>query len=639
MRRRASRNGVLLWLLSALALPATQADVKDFTLAKAIPADSFLAVHTRGHAGQEFLKKQGQRVWDEVLAARFDRDLKKVFKAMTQPEATSQPASGPSAFDTQWQKLSDVCATIDWAQLAEREYAMAMKLGFPTTEWVSLMMPPADKVADNFAGLSGMLKMLVELAPDDLALSTEEADGSVVHKLSVTGAPFPIGVMLARHGDVILLAFGSTIGEQALAQLKGAGGKPLAESERFQAAVKQLPNPEDSLVFFDVAQFFTQMRGLLDQVLQMAAAGAPPEGTPERTDYDKAIKIPAKVLDALDMWEYVASSRSTKGMRTEETSISVLRDDAKSRGLYPAFYGNPPLESPLKYVPKDSGAFVASNGVNLQAAWRWALELIKNDVPQGEELLAGLKSFEQEAGLSIEADVLSWIEGSMISSSTAGPTPASPGTFAWLLRVRDEAKAREMLDRLWATVTPMLGQSATIADATIENTTGFKTVTSPQLAMLGSMKPTVGVKDGWLFIASNPTVVTSVLQTAAGGENFSANERFQKEGLAPESNVTAMSFTDLTGFAEQMATLLSMVPMVNMMAPDIARDPVASTVLTALGKSARVVRKFDFLQSSAAQATFDGKTTRAVTITNYREPPQPKKPAPPAGSSGGGSGG
>jgi hypothetical protein len=119
------------------------------------------------------------------------------------------------------------------------------------------------------------------------------------------------------------------------------------------------------------------------------------------------------------------------------------------------------------------------------------------------------------------------------------------------------------------------------------------------------------------------------LDVAAGkAEDFSQNERFQKEGIPPDGKVTALSFTDLTKLGEELGQMLQMAPMIGMMAPDVMKNPLAQGVLNMVGKLGRVVKRLDFFQSSASRTTFDGKTVVMKTVTTYREPPVVTKPKP-----------
>jgi hypothetical protein len=651
----ARKQSVLAVALTlTILLPAAWAKgIDEFQLAKAIPADAFLAVHTRDHAGKEFVNRQFARVWEAVAKQRFDRDLKRLFKAMQQEQLP--PGQEPEGFDEQWQQMSDLFTSVDWGNLGKREFAMGMKLGFPMPEMVMLMMPPEDRLKESFEGLEGIAKALVELAEGQLTLATEEDRGAVIHRLTVVDTPFPFSMVVGRHRDVIVAGFGTTMLEQSLALLRGEGGEALASTRRFQQAFQKLPAPTDELTFFDVARFMGQLRQIVRAAIGTMEPAAPAEGEPGYEEFVQWKALPGKIIDTLDIWEYMAAVSTTDGMRTVTDAVTVLHDDAKSRPFYAVLYGNQPLREPLKYVPREVGNFWVTSGVDLHALYKLVIRIIREDVPNGEQMIAqfeaatkgsaappptpGQEGVEGEPagqptagglGLDIEKDIIAWIGGKLVTFSIPGPTPYSPGEWALMVSVRDEAKAREMLGLLFDTIEPILaGQNGSVVDAEIEGAEGFKSVVYPMLAMMGMTKPTLGVKDGWLFFGSSPTVIASTLKVAAGETaNFSTNDRFVKEGIAPEGRVTSLSFQDMRKWGEQLGQALQMVPMMQMAAPQLARDPKMQALFSMISKAGRIVRELNFFQSSASRTTFDGRVAMTKMIVNYREPPKPKKPKP-----------
>jgi len=624
----------LVVALSALAPAAWAGGIDDFKLTRAIPADAFLAWHTRDHAGKEFVNKQMERIWEAIEAQHFERDIKKFFKALQQ-QPTTAPGEETTAFDAQWQKFQDLCAGVDWSHLAQREFAMGVKLTFPMNEFVLLLLPPEGKTRENFEGLTRMLQTVAELDPNMIKLTTEETGDTVIHKVSLAAElPFPLGLTLAAHKDVILVGFGATMPEQSLALLRGEGGQSLAATPRFQEAFKRLPPPADELLFFDVGKCLAQVREVINAALKMAEPSAPAEGEPGYDDFVKWKALPGKILDALDIFEYLASVATTAGLKTTADSVLVLRDDAQTRPLYKVLFGNEPLADPLKYVPQNAGDFWATSGVNLPALYEALVKIIREDVPDGQMLLAqieALKNPQTGPGIDIEQDIVGWIGGRLITFSVPGPTPYAFSKWMLMLSVRDEAKAREMLGRLVGVAEPLLVQwQGSIVDAEIADAEGFKSLVLPALTMMGLDKPTFGVKDGWLFVGSSPDIIVASTEVAAGKlENFSSNERFQKEGLPGAGSVTSLSFTDMTGFGEQLGQALQMISAFAQLSGG-GKDPMTRNLLLILTKVGRVVKEINFLQSSAARSTFDGKVLVSRSITTYREPPAITKPKPPA---------
>ncbi|MFO0838181.1 MAG: hypothetical protein U1D55_06605 [Phycisphaerae bacterium] len=614
--------GCLVLMLAAATAWAGEAD--NFSLTRAIPADAFLAVHTRSHDGQAFLKKQFARVWAEVEKQRFDRDLKKIFKAVADENGTA-----PEAFEANWQKVADLFAGVEWSTLGEREYAFTMKMGFPTPEYVSLMMPPADKIGDDFKGLTQIIKSIVDLAPEELVLAEDGAGDALVQRLTFKSAPFPLGITVARHKDVIMVGFGTAMVEQVLGNLRGEkGGELLSASPRFQEAFKKLPAATDSMTFVDIAKLMQQMRGFMTQMAGMIEKNAGGEEAGEEMQLLKT--LPGKIIDELDMFDYVAAVATTDGMKTTSDDLLVLTENAKSKPLYGAFFAGEPLKDPLKYIPKSAGDVSVNSGIDLLAMYKAVVKFVAANIPEGQAHIDEMNQELETNGLSIEKDILGWLGSGIATFSIPGATPMGPGEFAFMLRVRDEAKAREMIAKLMENVEPLLGkQGGAITDAELEGADGFRSITIPMLAMFGLKAPTVGVKDGWLFLAASPETVKMSLDAAAGKvENFSKNERYLAEGVPLGKDVTSISFNDLTSLSDQLGSILMLVPLMTAGNPEINKNPVASAALRAVGKLGNVVRKLDFFRSTASQSTFDGRLVKTRHITNYREPPAPPAAAP-----------
>jgi hypothetical protein len=56
----------------------------------------------------------------------------------------------------------------------------------------------------------------------------------------------------------------------------------------------------------------------------------------------------------------------------------------------------------------------------------------------------------------------------------------------------------------------LVQESGSVVDADIEGAEGFRSVVVPTITTL-EYEPTLGVKEGWLFIGSSPGVITTAL--------------------------------------------------------------------------------------------------------------------------------
>lgn len=607
--------------IAALA-PTTRADgIDDFSLLKAIPADVAVVGASRTHAGQDFINAQYQRVWDEFDKARIDRDIKVFLKQQAQ-----EAGADVEQFEKGWQKMSDMASLVDWSKLAGKERAFGMRVALPT-EFVMLMNPSDGKAKESFDGLAGIAKQLAEMSEGALALATEDADGVTIHRLSVPVSPIPLVLMLALKKETIMIGFGSGLPEQTLALLSGKPGDSIVNAARFKDAMKRVPAGKDSIGYCDNAKLMKQVDEVVGTAIGMVPT--PPPDSPEYKEMQKVTKLPKKIMDMFDFADYSVSSATTDGKKQTATSVTVMRSDAKTHAMYDVFYGNESLKDALKFVPKNASEFSVSSGIDVAKMYSVVMSFMKENVPDPEELLSALNEFKTVTGFDLEKDVLGTFQGGMVSFKISGPTAYAKGQQVFMLRVKDEAKAKALLDKIVSEAKAnMSSEQGSIVDADIEGATGFKTL---QLGAPFSMwidKPTFGVASGWLIFGMPGDGIKAALETAAGkGDNASKNERVLSEGLLPESggDVLALSFSDDTQWAESIGGMLQMASMIQMFAPEVAKEPGAKFALGLVSKIGRIVRAMDFYQSSAARTTMKDGAVTQVKVLNFRESPAGKR--------------
>ncbi|MCG3128010.1 MAG: hypothetical protein CHACPFDD_02883 [Phycisphaerae bacterium] len=617
--------------MAALVWPALVAagGIDDFKLSRAIPADVFMVTHARTHDGRAFLDKQYEKVWKALEEAHLERDIKRLIKGSLTEEADQQQ------FEQRWRDVNDLLAVVTWGDLAGAEQAIAMRVEFPVPQFIMLCTPKADTFAKNFEGLGGMMKAVADAAKEEISLSSEGSGEQIVHKLALANNPFPIGVTLARHKEVLLFGFGTTLPEQALALLEGGGsGANLASTPRFKSALAGLPAADDSVAFVDMARLMTQLRAYVSGAVGMHTTA---QGEPD----PKLAAIPDKLITAFDLVDYIVSVSSTHGMKTSGQEVVAFKPGAADKPLYKVFMGNGSIKEPLRYVPAAAKDVMVSSGIDLAALYEFVTGFITTEIPDGAEKIAMFKAFQEQMKFDLEKDVLSWLTGGVISFSVRGRTSFSPDEWVFMLAASDEAKARALLDRMVEELTPVLSQqSGQFADAVVEGAEGFRVVIHPLLKNLPIGKPTFGVADGQLIVGSSPKIIEQALLVAAGkADSFAKNERFIAEGVLPSGPVLSVSFTDLSRWGEDFGQSLKMAGALELLTGG-ANSPFANPPMRAalgiVSKLGPVIQRIDFYMSASSCSTLvDGRVVTR-TVMNYREPPTTtpaSSPSPGAGAS------
>lgn len=346
-------------------------------------------------------------------------------------------------------------------------------------------------------------------------------------------------------------------------------------------------------------------------------------------------RVMSRIMGAVGILDYSATVESTDGYSVTSESVIALVPDAERSPIYSVFGNRPQLTEYDRYLPRETASFSVSTGLDLRELYKFAADSIRTIGPKGEELLAKWDEIQQSLGIDINKDILSWIDGAVVSV-----TLADDGGFVWLIKVREEKTAREKvsaaieflttklpenLGRLTAGNPAMAGlamlnvRTAPVED---ERLTGFQNI---YFAM--SPKPIAvwGVADGHLILGKSPHAVALCLATAKGDHpNVRKSPRVMEEAILPTGPFTSVSLTGQRGTGDEMATLLGSISMGLGMAGGMVKDPEVRPLLAKiagiLGELTPVVRKLDFYKSVAAHKEFDGKTWRCRSVTHYVSP-------------------
>jgi hypothetical protein len=607
-----------LLVTAALLVTSAVAGVADFKLTHAVPADAMITISSRDHDGREFINAQMERVWDAIERQHFENDLKRLIKrSMASPDDAAE-------FDTQWQQFRDLSATVEWRTLAQREFTYAMRMGMPMgSEWVLMFKPAEGRAAEDFEGLGAMAKHFAALIGDDVTLDTEETGDTIVHRLTLAEGPVPVMFTLARHKDAILFGFGTGMPEQSLALLRGevdAKTGSIVAQPRFQEALKRLPTPKDMLMYMDIAAMMRETRNFA----QMAAGAS-----------EQAAALP-KLVDMINMWDYVATVAETDGMTTRNEAVARLQSNKGDAGLRKAFYGNKPLDDPLKFIPREAKSFSVGNGANWWALYQSILGFVTQNVPEGAGMVDMMKQQMATWPVDVEHMIRS-LKGPYINFSAPGASSYATPHTVMMLQVSDPSGMQETLDKLQKLVAEMpelKEQNVALEDLNQAGTKGFKMLMlQPFLAMMVG-QPCIGLHNDWLVITNGPQAVKLVVDLDSGqAESFARSDSFGSDGLPLEENVTSYGYTDLSNWHTETSAMMQMVPSMLQMASmfsgeNIAKEPVVAAMLTTLGKAGGVVRECNFYKCSYAQTTFTDGLERTKTVVHYRKPP-----AAPGGAS------
>ncbi|RMF74483.1 MAG: tetratricopeptide repeat protein, partial [Planctomycetota bacterium] len=311
---------------------AAQGETKPFTLVRAIPDDVFVCATGHYNPERQFLYDYWSDVADAFFASGITEDVLGLLTTQLDEQQRAE-------FDRIWDRFGGICRSIDWEQLDRGEFVFAERMtvfsggsanvrgAFPNI----VVMVRADESASNYTGLVEMF----EAAADEInglsgsnvlrVVESEKYDAEIhsVNLLgSVPGAP-SMEFALTRRGDVIVFSLGGELLEDVLARLAddSAGGR-LADDPRFVSAFQQLPEAEDSMVFFDMQNM---LRPLEQMFRSIALRARGPGDVTRNTGLNaKASQKNAEALNAYLHGEYQQAYELANAARELEPRDSLV---------------------------------------------------------------------------------------------------------------------------------------------------------------------------------------------------------------------------------------------------------------------------------------------------------------------------
>ena len=606
MGRRPTLLTIAVLLAPALSGVARGDGLPDsFTLGRYIPKSCWLYIHEVDNPERAAIDAQWKRVFSAV-------DTGAVVAAFKDLLAGPVSEADQAALDEEWATCQRLCSDVKWSDLGGREFAFGIQLS-PLPAHLFLCRGTDGTGPHNLAALAAILEHIASLK-DNMSVGRRNVGDIQRWTMDIPGAPFV--VELFGRDDLIGLCTNSTIADDAIALMNGkSAGGSILDAPRFQQALATITPPEDAVSFLDMRGMFADLEAFGKVVMAQAARGGG-EQPPEHG-------IIFKILDRLNIFDYILTTQQTDGRRELVDSVIAL-DPQRADSLFAkVFTDRKPVDQPLHLIPADATGFSVSSLVNWDRLYALILDVVRQEVPDGENLLAEWEAIQQRIGFDVQRDVLDWLSGETISIAFAGGGPFGAGEAVLMIRVKDPKLAAEKVTagiarldqdvfRKYANVPlTMLPADQVKAD-------GFHMLVNPMFMAL-QLQPVIGVHEEWLMVGTSAGSINKVLDTAAGkSESIAACERFKAEGIIPAEGAMSVSFSDLSDLGQNLSTMCYSIGVFGGMIPDQPETRVIKTLLSTAQAVAPALQKIDFYSSSAMSATFDGLTWRVKGVTTYK---------------------
>lgn len=587
-------------------------------LRQAVPNDAFMAIRAQHDPKRDYQRQYVADIWKTVQ----DEKLVERVSAIIANRVKDQKLDDAKAV---MEELKAAVAPIDLKSLCDaKEMVFAQQMESPFSFHLALVRLTPEVTASCEQGVKNLFDVIVKHAGDKVSVSSEQVGTASVTTLHLpSGVPYSPTVV--RAGDVLLLSSSDRLARRSLAMLQGSGEVSKFSDPRLVEALKQLPVPEDSLVFFDGRQLF----GSLKNVGQFIRD--------QKGDDPKAERLASmmdKIMAEVSIVDYAVTSESTDGQRNCKSSLVKMAADADSTALASALEGGQPFENWEHLVPADAVSFSLSTGANLHPIYERVIAFLHDNVPESVPALERFAAVQEKLGVNLDEDIFQAFSGEAISITLPGDSATSGHQNVVALRCQKPERIRELLHKLVDAVQQFPAAKAQqVKLVECKDLDGFEEVSASMLALVGK-RPVIGFHDGWMIVGSEPKAVERVLDAWSGkSPGIDQSAQFQRFGLKIDGPVRSVGYNDVAENIRNVARSLDKAGVVasmfvGMAAAKAEKDhpnpqlETANDLLKLVPSVVKVVEKFDFLEGrlQVTQQGDDPHTYMQRSVTLVRPP-------------------
>ncbi len=340
------------------------------------------------------------------------------------------------------------------------------------------------------------------------------------------------------------------------------------------------------------------------------------------------MSITQRILEAFSFLDSSTTVYYVKDYDLHQIGRAAMVLNARELPIYRVLSKPAEVGEFMRFLPRETLSFSINGGIDLGAAYDFAIETVRGVGPVGDELIEHWTTLQSELGFELERDLLSWL-GRRFASITL----ENDAGWIWLIEVKDPQTAATKLSSFIETLTTQMGAltatnpmlamlTMTTGELDSDELPGFHTLT---LAFNPAEPMVWGVAEGCLVFANSQRAAELCLDTARGKHpSIRENARAMAEMIEPGPGCVAVALMDQRSVGQDIAKVLGMIQpvtgMVAMAIPEQKPREFVTRLGSIIGKVAGVVRKIDFYKSTASATTFDGQAWQSHTVTHYFSP-------------------
>jgi hypothetical protein len=598
-------------LLAASLVQGPLARAAELDIKRLAPTDAYTIVHARKNPERAYQAEYLEEAWQTF---RDERIAERVWEIII----SRAPEEKIDKLKDAWTEMSDALEPINWAALEDsEEFLMASVMVGPFGHTVLAFKLTEEDAKDYRQGVGNLFEVFQKWSDGKVTTETADSADAQMTKL-VLPKEVPYQPVAAAVGDLFIICTSPELLERCLGQLKDEDAESKFDDERLVAALKELPEPEDVLTFFDARQMFASMKGLGDFIR---------EQKPDDEDAERGAKVIEKIIDEIAIIDYEVNIEYTEDGKNRTVAYGEWAEGFDDTLLGQALDEGESFEDWKSWVPAGATSYSMGTGINLHVLYAGVLEYVMEEFPESHEELKKWDEVQDKVGVHLDEDILQSFSGEHVSVTL------KDGQSVSAFKCSDPDKIKELLARAIEGI-KNIPQAAMygieLADVDDEDLEGFQEL---KMAMIPASqgRPVIGFRDGWMFIASSPEAVKTLLAVRAGDEDsIEGDEDLEKFDLDTDGEVYAVSYSDvgagIRAAADGIDQAAMMAPMFMGAATANAPEEVRKAITEAIGllpSVAKVVRKFDFLEQSLSitrAGDDDEDTYRRDSVMLIRQP-------------------
>lgn len=596
------------------------ADLRD-----AAPPDAYMAIWGTKNPERDFLKAHEQAVWDEIAKSKIiEKTLQIVQSHMSDGDAAQFLAIKTT--------LQNALAPVQWDKVANTSEVMyAQRMEGPTSLHLLLVRIPDDGAESLRKGIENLFQLASDASQGKLPVVTEKVAGVDLTCLQLPAEmPITFQPAIGVKGDILVLTTSLNFAKAGLELLDNPSSHSKFDDPRIVDALKKLPAPEDSLVFFDGKQLMSQLHEIPQFITRMS------NGQP---DAARVTGLMTEVINQCSAFDYEVTVQYTEGFQQRTAAYGKFNDNAGETVMGRMLIHQQPYENWKSLVPANTVGFSLSSGCTLLPLYDWAMKEIPERFPEAKKGLEKFAALQNQYDIHVREDILQSFSGEVASVSIPGPVTVmgKRSDSVMMMRCTEPEHIEELIHRginELAEIPQIKQQGISFED--VAGHDGFLQLKANALAM-AQMDPVIGFKDGWMIVGSKMSAVEAVLATTNGeAASWADGDRFKEFGLSIDGPVSSVSFTNtgenIRAMSQAMQQLGMMAPMFIGMAQGQAQGEGAealqvvqelSGLLPSIG---RIIGKLDFYDAtmSVTQPGPEPNSYVRKSVTLIRPPAAPK---------------